>query len=117
MKKEEMQKIINQQSATISKLNNTISELNNTIRDINFAKEAEIQNTKYDVEDKFYEQWKQMNGEFIKRFIAEMIKNEDIIFSFDCDYGGYFTMSVNMGKEVLSTYSGEICMERNGLEE
>lgn len=110
MKKEQMQEIIDKQSATISKLNHTI-------KDINFTKETEIRNAKYDVEDKFYEQWKQMNGEFIKRFIAEMIRNGDIGFSFDYDYGGYFTMSVNMGKEVLSEYSGEICMGRNGLEE
>lgn len=105
-----MQEIIDNQSARISKLNVTIANLN-------LSRENDINNAKYEVEDKFYEQWKLMNGAFMKRFIAEMISNGDIDFSFDCDWGGNFTMKINMGDECLASADGEICMARNGLEE
>lgn len=105
-----MQEIIDNQSARISKLNVAIANLN-------FSRENDINNAKYEVEDKFYEQWKLMNGAFMKRFIAEMISEGDIEFSFDCDWGGNFTMNINMGDERLASADGEICMERNGLEE
>lgn len=105
-----MQEIIDNQSARISKLNVAIANLNR-------SRENDINNAKYEVEDKFYEQWKLMNGVFMKRFIAEMISEGDIEFSFDCDWGGNFTMNINMGDEHLASADGEICMERNGLEE
>lgn len=110
MKKEQMQEIIDNQSARISKLNVTIANLN-------LSRENDINNAKYEVEDKFYEQWKLMNGAFMKRFIAEMIYEGDIEFSFDCGWDGNFTMKINMGDECLASADGEICMARNGLEE
>lgn len=105
-----MQEIIDNQSARISKLNVAIANLN-------FTRKNDINNAKYEVEDKFYKQWKLVNGAFMKRFIAEMISDGDIEFSFDCDWGGSFTMNINMGDECLASADGEICMERNGLEE
>lgn len=117
MKKEQMQEIIDEQSAKISKLNNDIINLNDSIVNLNSTRENDIDNAKHEVEDKFYEQWKLMNGVFIKRFISEMISTGDINFSFTSDYGGNFSMNINMGDECLTTVDGEICMERNGLEE
>ena len=117
MKKEQMQEIIDKQSTKISKLNNDIVNLNSEIVNLNSARENDINNAKNEVEDKFYEQWKLMNGEFMKRFIGEMISEGDINFSFSCDWGGNFTMYINMGDECLASADGEICMERNGLEE
>lgn len=117
MKKEQMQEIIGEQSAKISKLNNDIMNLNNAIVNLNSTRENDINNVKHEVEDKFYEQWKLMNGVFMKRFIAEMISAGDINFSFDRDWGGNFSMNINMGDECLTTVNGEICTERNGLEE
>ena len=117
MKKEQMQEIIDEQSDKISKLNNDIVDLNNNIVNLNSTREKDMNNVKQEVEDKFYEQWKLMNGAFMKRFIAEMISKGDINFSFNCDWGGNFTMDINMGDECLALVDGEICMERNGLEE
>ena len=117
MKKEQMQEIIDEQSAKISKLNNDIINLNDSIVNLNSTRENDIDNAKHEVEDKFYEQWKLMNGVFMKRFIAEMISEGDINFSFNSDYGGNFTMNINMGNECLASVDGEICMGRNGLEE
>ena len=117
MKKEQMQEIIDEQSAKILKLNNDIVNLNNVIVNLNSTRENDMNNAKHEVEDKFYEQWKLMNGAFMKRFIAEMISTGDINFSFNHDWGGNFTMNINMGDECLASVDGEICMERNGLEE
>lgn len=117
MKKEQMQEIIDNQAVKISNLNDDIVKLNDDIANLNSIRERDINNAKYEVEDKFYEQWKLMNGTFLKRFIAEMISGGDINFSFDCDWGGNFTMNINMGDECLASVDGEICMERNGLEE
>ena len=112
-----MQEIIDKQSAKISKLNNDIVNLNVDILNLNSTRENDINNAKHEVEDKFYEQWKLINGAFMKRFIAEMISNGDIDISFNCGWGGDFTMNINMGDECLASVDGEICMERNGLEE
>ena len=112
-----MQEIIGEQSAKISKLKNDIVDLNNNIVNLNSTREKDMNNVKQEVEDKFYEQWKLMNGAFMKRFIAEMISKGDINFSFNSDWGGNFTMDINMGDECLASVDGEICMERNGLEE
>ena len=117
MKKEQMQEIIDEQSVKISKLNNDIVNLNVEITNLNSTRENDINNVKNEVEDKFYEQWKLMNGAFMKRFIAEMISNGDIDFSFDGGWGGDFTMNIRMAGRCLTSVDGEICMERNGLEE
>ena len=61
MKKEQMQEIIDEQSAKISKLNNDIMNLNNAIVNLNSTRENDINNTKREVEDNLYEQWKLMN--------------------------------------------------------
>lgn len=92
-----MQEIIDNQSARISKLNATIAELN-------FTKENDIKNAKYEVEDKFYEQWKQMNGKFIKRFIAEMIQTGELNFSFQDNWVDRFTMTIDMDGNELASY-------------
>ena len=65
-----MQEIIDEQSDKISKLNNDIVDLNNNIVNLNSTREKDMNNVKQEVEDKFYEQWKLMNGAFMKRFIA-----------------------------------------------
>lgn len=87
------------------------------IREIQVLKEKEVQEAKTTVEDEFYEMWKQMNGKFMKRYIEELISNRELTFEFESDYGGYFTMEVSMNGAVLTSAHGEICMNRNGLEE
>ena len=117
MKKEQMQEVIDEQSVEISKLNDDIVKLNAEIVNRNATRENDINDAKREVEDEFYEQWKLMNGTFTKRFIAEMISNGDIDFSFNCDWGGHFTMNIMMEGKCLASVDGNICMERNGLEE
>lgn len=93
-----MQEIIDNQSAKISKLNTTIENLN-------FTKENDINNAKHEVEDKFYEQWKQMNGKFIKRFIAELIQTGELNFSFRDNWIDHFTMTIDMDGDDLASYT------------
>ena len=110
MKKEQMQVIINQQSEMIRKLHNDIEE-------IKYTKEKELQDTKTEIEDNLYEQWKVMNGKFMKRFIAEMIQKREIDFDFETGYGGDFRMLILMGNETIGSYYGYINMNHNGLDE
>jgi hypothetical protein len=110
MKKEQMQVIIDQQSEMIRNLHNDIEE-------IKYTKEKELQDTKTEIEDNLYEQWKVMNSKFMKRFIAEMIQKREIDFDFETGYGGDFRMLILMGDEAIGSYYGYINMNRNGLDE
>jgi hypothetical protein len=110
MKKEQMQVIIDQQSEMIRNLHNDIEE-------IKYTKEKELQDTKTEIEDNLYEQWKVMNSKFMKRFIAEMIQKREIDFDFETGYGGDFRMLILMGDETIGSYYGSINMNHNGLEE
>jgi hypothetical protein len=110
MKKEQMQVIIDQQSEMIRNLHNDIEE-------IKYTKEKELQDTKTEIEDNLYEQWKVMNSKFMKRFIAEMIQKREIDFDFETGYGGDFRMLILMGDEAIGSYYGYINMNHNGLDE
>lgn len=110
MKKEQMQVIIDQQSEMIRNLHNDIEE-------IKYTKEKELQDTKTEIEDNLYEQWKVMNSKFMKRFIAEMIQKREIDFDFETGYGGDFRMLILMGDETICSYYGYINMNHNGLDE
>jgi hypothetical protein len=97
MKKEQMQSIIDAQAATIA-------SLKNSLRNLELACKNDVKNAKYEVEDKFYEQWKQMNGKFIKRFIAEMIQTGELNFSFRDNWIDHFTMTIDMDGNDLASY-------------
>lgn len=103
--------------ATINTQAKQLTQARAEIREIQVLKEKEVQEAKTTVEDEFYEMWKQMNGKFMKRYIEELISNRELTFDFESDYGGYFTMEVSLNGAVLTTAHGEICMNRNGLEE
>lgn len=112
-----MQEVIDNQTAKISKLNNDIVKLNADIVNLNSTRENDINNAKHEVEDEYYEQWKLMYGAFIKRFIAEMISNRSIDFSFDSGWDGDFIMNIRMEDKCLTSVDGNICIERNTLED
>ena len=103
--------------ATINTQAKQLSQARSEIRDLQFLKETEVKNAKTIVEDEFYEQWKQLNDKFMKRYIEELISNGELKFEFESDYGGYFTMEVYMDDKVLTSAYGNICMSHNGLEE
>ena len=108
-----MQEIIDSQKEIINSKNKEIDILKNKIKDIEIEKKNEISNVK----NLFYENWKQMNGMFVKKIISEMLSNKELSFSFDEGYSGYFTMNVHMNDEILQSYSGQICIYDNGLDE
>lgn len=110
MKKDQMQEIIDHQ-------NKEINSLKNKIKDIEKENINNIELLKSNMENLFYENWKQMNGAFVKRFISEILSNRELYFSFDEDYMGYFTMNVNVDDKKISSYDGQIIMYNNGLEE
>lgn len=56
-------------------------------------------------EDKLYEQWKEMNCEFVKRYISELIMQGNLTFDFfKSDCADYFTMTIRMDGQYLNEY-------------
>lgn len=56
-------------------------------------------------EDKLYEQWKEINGEFVKRYISELVMQDKLTFDFfKSDCADYFTMTIRMDGQYLNEY-------------
>lgn len=75
-----------------------------------------LKNQQTDTEDKAYEAWKRMNGKFMKRYIEDLIMQDELQFSFKTGYSGHFDMEIRMGDKFLTSVDGDICMRENSLE-
>ena len=117
MKKDQMQQVIDDQALQISRQAKQIADCKEEIKKLEFSNQIERRNVINDIEDKYYEHWKEMNAKFMQRYIEELIMYDKLTFKFDSDYDGYFTMEVRMGDKYLNGFSGRISMSRNGLEE
>lgn len=117
MKKDQMQQVIDDQVKQIHQQAKTIADYVREIQKLEYFVQVERKNAISDIEDKYYEHWKEMNAKFMKRYIEELIMQDELTFEFDSDYDGYFTMKVRMNDKYLNEFSGQINMNRNGLEE
>lgn len=117
MKKDQMQAIIDEQVDTIHKLRKEISDLQSLIKNYEDRKSIEIKKVKDDLRDELYNQWVQMNAQFVKRYIGDLISKNVLTFSFDDDWNSYFHMHINMGDTRLATSTGRINTHSYGLEE
>ncbi len=117
MKKDQMQQVIDDQVKQIQQQAKTIADYVREIQKLEFFVKVERKNAVSDIEDKYYEHWKEMNAKFMKRYIAELIMHDELTFEFESDYNGYFTMEVRMDDKHLNEFSGQINMSRNSLEE
>ena len=117
MKKDQMQQVIDDQAIQISNQAKTIADCRQEIQKLEFFRQNERKNAISDMEDKYYEHWKEMNAKFMKRYIEELIMHDKLTFEFESDYGGYFTITARMDGKHLNEFSGQINMSRNGLEE
>lgn len=66
-----------------------------------------------DIQDKMYSMWREANGEFVKRYICELLKTDTISFVFDSPYGGYVDMGVRVDEEVLQSVEFQVRMDRD----
>ena len=117
MKKEEMQQVIDDQVQQIQQQAKTIADYIKEIQKLEFFVQVERKNAISDIEDKYYEHWKELNAKYMKRYLEELIMHDKLTVDFESDYGGYFTMAVNMDGKHLNEFSGQINMNRNSLEE
>ena len=117
MKKDQMQQVIDDQAIQISRQAQQIADCKEEIKKLELFNKIERKNAISDIEDKYYEHWKEMNAKFIKRYIEELIMHDRLTFEFESDYDGYFTMEARMDDKHLNEFSGQINMNRNGLEE
>ena len=117
MKKDQMQQVIDDQVKQIHQQAKTIADYVQEIKKLEFFVQIERKNAITDMEDKYYEHWKEMNAKYMKRYIEELIMHDKLTFEFESDYDGHFTMEVRMDDKHLNEFSGQINMNRNGLEE
>ena len=113
MKKAELEEAYKELQYRYNKLH---SDSRDEINKLEFFRKVERKNAITDLEDKMYENWKELNGKFMKRFIEDLIKNDELIFSFKSGYRGHFDMEIRMGDKVLTSVDGDICMKENSLE-
>lgn len=112
MKKTELEEAYRELQYRYYKLDSdTRIEIENLKRD-----KANLKKQQTDAEDKAYDDWKMMNGKFMKRYIEELIMNDELQFSFKSGYRGHFDMEIHMGDKFLTSVDGDICMKENTLE-
>ena len=112
-----MQKVIDDQVLQIQQQSKTIADYIKEIQKLEFFVKVERKNAISDIEDKYYEHWKELNAKYMKRYLEELIMHDKLTFEFESDYDGHFTMEVRMDDKHLNEFSGQINMSRNSLEE
>lgn len=113
MKKAELEEAYRELQYRYNKLH---SDSRNEINKLEFFLKQERKNAITDLEDKMYEKWKELNGNFMKRYIEELIMQKKLQFSFKSGYNGHFDMEIHMGDKLLTSVDGDICMEENSLD-
>ena len=113
MKKAELEEAYKELQYRSNKLH---SDSREEIKKLEFFRQVERKNAITDLEDKMYEKWKELNGKFMKRYIEELIMQDELQFSFKSGYRGHFDMEIHMGDKFLTSVDGDICMKENTLE-
>ena len=114
MKKAELEEAYRELQYRYNKLQ---SDTREEIKKLEFFRQNERKDAISDIENKYYEHWKELNAKYMKRYIEELIMHDRLTFEFESDYDGYFTMKVRMDDKHLNEFTGQINMNRNSLEE
>ena len=101
----------------IDEMAKQIADYKEEVKKLEFFRQIERKNAISDIEDKYYEHWKEMNAKYMKRYIEELIMQDKITFEFESSYNGWFTMKVCMDDKHLNEFSGCINMNSNAWEE
>lgn len=113
MKKAELEEAYRELQYRYNKLH---SDTRIEIENLKQENKRNIKTQRTDDENKAYEVWKLMNGKFMKRYIEELIMQDELQFSFKSGYSGHFDMEIRMGDKCLTSVDGYICMKENTLE-
>lgn len=70
-------------------------------------------NTIRDIQDKMYSMWREANGEFVKRYICELLQTDTMKFEFDPTFGGYVNVNVRVDEDVQQSTGFQVCMVRD----
>ena len=113
MKKAELEEAYRELQYRYNKLH---SDTRIEIENLKRENKVNLKNQKTEAEDKAYDAWKMMNGKFMKRYIEELIMQDELQFSFKSGYRGHFDMEIRMNDKFLTSVDGDICMAENTLE-
>lgn len=110
MKKAELEEAYRELQYRYNKLH---SDSRIEIEKLEFFRKNERKNAITDLEDKMYENWKELNGKFMKRYIEELIMHDELQFSFKSVYSEHFDMEIRMGDKFLTSVDCDIFMKEN----
>ena len=113
MKKSELEAAYQELQYRYNKLH---SDSRKEIEELKRVNAVNLKNMETYIDNKAYEAWKMMNDKFIKRYIEELIIQDQLKFSFNTGYRGQFEMEIHMDNKFLTAVDGEICMRDNTLE-
>ena len=67
--------------------------------------------------DAEYEGWKKANGEFMERFVKELLRNSLSLRCSDDEWGGHFTVELRLDNSPISSADGHVTARYNPLDE
>jgi hypothetical protein len=117
MTKVQLQELLDQRDKELSLSYEQIRKYREEIENLEKLRQSDKKQAIVDTENHMYEQWKTLNGKFLKRYISELFQSHQLSFDFESEYNGYFDMNVLMDGKKLSEYSGQISMGYDGLQE
>ena len=95
MKKEQMQQVIDEQQTRIQSLYESLENQKDNYEEI-------IKKMSEEKEEQDYQNWKQLNGKFMERFMFEYL-SEKMYVNVDMDESNYLNMSLSIDETVISS--------------
>ena len=95
MKKEQMQQVIDEQQTRIQSLYESLKNQKDNYEEI-------IKKMSEEKEEQDYQNWKQLNGKFMERFMFEYL-SEKMHVNVDMDESNYLDMSLSIDETVISS--------------
>lgn len=103
----------------IAQLENDNASLRKEVSELEKAKKILIDNTQDEisryrrlVSEQAYQDWKKVNAEFTKRYVAELLRDNFIGVNVKTSEGGYIDVDLTMYGETFASASDQVCLER-----
>jgi hypothetical protein len=103
----------------IAQLESDNNLLRNEVCKLEKAKKMLIDNTQDEISryrklinEQAYQDWKKVNAEFTKRYVAELLRDGFIGVKVEASEGGYIDVDLTMYGETFATATDKVCLER-----
>lgn len=113
-----------QLEAKIARMESEMNNLRTTVVKVRQEKDEAIkqmelsfQNQIHKANENAYRNWKELNGEYVKRYIAEMLNNGSLLFELKSDWAGYVSLDVRVDDIGYQQTDADIITHHNPLDE